>query len=69
MVTLLLRSHILAPALLRYAAEIEPAFKGAHAGENVWQQEVQETPKLAQIVLKRCACSTTTVEISLKIAA
>ena len=55
MIALLLGSHIFASTLLSDSAEVKPALKGTHAGEDVWQQEVEKTPKLAQIVLQRGA--------------
>lgn len=57
MVLLLLSCDGLAAASLRDSAEVEPALKGAHAGEDLWQQEVEQAPQLAQVVLQRGACA------------
>lgn len=39
-----------------HLSKVKPAFKIAHACENVGQKEIQKTPQFTQVVLKRSSC-------------
>lgn len=61
-VPLLLRQDVLVAAGLADAAEVEPGLEVGQRVEDVRQQEVEQAPQLAQIVLQRrpCACGAAT---------
>ena len=56
LIALLLGSNLLVPRSLAYRAEVEPGLEVGQIVEHVWQQEVQQTPQLAQVVLQGGAC-------------
>jgi len=37
-------------------AQVEPLIKVFRGRENIWQQEIQQTPQLMEVVLERSAC-------------
>ena len=39
-----------------HPAEVEPGLKEAQVLEELREQEVEQTPELAQVVLQGCAC-------------
>ena len=56
LVSLLLGDNAGSCSLIVHLSKVEPALETAHAGEDVWQEEVEQTPKLAQVVLEWRPC-------------
>ena len=57
LVLLLLHHDLGIAGLLAHSAEVKPGLELLKALEDVWQQEVEQTPQLAQVVLQGRACN------------
>lgn len=57
LVFLLLGKNFSIARLVTDTTEVEPGLKLRQVGKDVWQQEVEQTPKLAQVVLQWCTCT------------
>ena len=57
LVVLLPSKDLSIAGLLTNTTEIKPGLKAFQISEDVWQQEVEQTPQLTQVVLQRRACN------------
>ena len=57
LVLLLLGKDFSIARLVPDATEVKPGLKLRQVGKDVWQQEVEQTPKLAQVILQWCTCT------------
>lgn len=57
LVVLLLCKDLGIARLLTNTTEVKPGLETFQVSEDVWQQEVEQTPQLTQVVLQRCACT------------
>lgn len=64
LVVLLLCKDLSIARLLTNTTEVEPGLETFQVSEDVWQQEVQQTPQLTQVILQRCACTTLIMKVS-----
>lgn len=66
LVVLLLCKDLSIARLLSNTTEVKPGLKTFQVSEDVWQQEVEQTPQLTQVVLQRCACTRLIMKVSAK---
>lgn len=41
---------------MTHPTKVKPGLEEAQIFEELWQQEIEQAPELAQVVLQRCAC-------------